>query len=1307
MSFDEKNPQIYLVKDGKKQPLKYDTVKSSIHIICKKMEITHLDTDKLASVVYPKLKTKNTIDDIKKLIVACSSEMVTDHYDYASIAMYILITDLHNKTHNNYLDVVRQLRSNVNRKGNLAPIIKEDFAQYVEKHIDVINNALDYKRDYDMSLFGFRTLEKAYLKKTIKGVLIERPQHMWMRVAIALHYRTNCLEKIIETYDLLSKGYFTHATPTLFNAGTIREQLSSCFLLGIADDMDLIGKCWKDCANISKDAGGLSVNISNLRVEGAYINSSQGMASGLRVATVFNQIARYANQGGKRAGSIALYIEPWHGDIFFFLDLKKNTGAETERARDLFFGLMINDLFMERVWKNEKWTLMCPSESDVFGKFGEEFNNAYLKCEAEGKYIRQIDAREVWFKIMETQIETGVPYIIFKDAANYKSNQKNIGVINGSNLCVSGDTLILTSKGYRNIKSLENQEIEIWNGEEFSKTTIKKTGTNQKMLEISFSNGSVLKCTPYHKFYLNCDSGNNKMKEVKAEDLVMNDKLIKTDYPVIEEGSDKFKYPYTSGLFSADGTYSRTKNNKPKQCSFKPTNDVKHDKISVRLYHDIPKKYTVPINCNLRIKLEWLAGLLDGYGTVVINGTNKSLQITSIHKSFLNNVKYMLQTMKCDPKVKLSSEKTSLLPDGRKKMKNCDVKPTFRLLINSIDTYNLIELGLKTHRLDLSNIQQPNRSVSHFIRVKNIKNLEERENTYCFNEKKRHMGIFNGIISGQCSEILEVSTHDEYAVCFTEDTKINTKNGFKTIVNCNNEEVLSCFDNDIDLNFLPHYERAKLIDNGIKTVFKIMTNSGKFIEATKDHPFLVQLENKYQWKKVSELKRGDCLVRYKSISAKKIITTKVVSIIEAGDKHVYDLVLENSHNFVANGHIVHNCNLASICLPKYIKYENSKPIFDHQKLCHDTRIITRNLDNIIDINYYPVIETETSNLKHRPIGIGVQGLADVFIMFKTPFDSDLARDLNKKIFETIYFGAMSESVNLAKERGAYSTFKGSPFSEGKFQFDLWNLDKSQLSGMWNWNELRQEMIEHGTRNSLTTTCMPTASTSQIMNWNETTEAYTQNIYTRTTLAGDFYVVNRHLMKELMELGLWNSDMVDLIKYHKGSIANIADIPDRIKQIYRTVWEIPQKSIIDMATDRAPFIDQTQSMNIFIDVPNYGKLNSCLFHAWRSGLKTGIYYLRSKSATEADNFGIDINTIKKIEEKYGKQIFETTTDKSLDIDNKSLNIENKSLNIENKSLNISTNNNFIFKDNSESEYKMCKRIPGKKLKNGEPCIECSS
>ena len=710
---------------------------------------------------------------------------------------------------------------------------------------------------------------------------------MYMRVAIAIHHKwyvdnaAETMRRIKETYDLLSQGWFTDATPTLFNAGSMRQQLASCFLMGIGDDMEAIGECIKNCLVTSKYAGGIGINMTNIRVDGAYIRSTQGKASGLRLLRLFDEVARYADQSGKRAGSIAVYIEPWHGDVFFFLDLKKNTGAETERTRDLFLALMVNDIFMKRVESDGVWSLMCPSIClDLLNKYGDEFTNIYERYEAQGKYLRQIRARDLWFKIMETQIESGVPYIVFKDAVNYKSNQINIGVINGSNLCVSGNTYILTSTGYHKIKRLRNKKVSVWNTEIFSEVTIKKTGSGQKLMRIEFSNGSILKCTPYHKFCL-------VDRISPASDLVVGDKLMASLYPIIREGLTDFTDAYTHGFFSVEGSYLNYQTPiidlYPDKChlvthlhyvsgALLTDGDNREGEgrgiLRLCLPQDLNAKHVVPTNYHLNIKMRWLAGLFDGCGTI-IPGDNTPVMLMSTNCKFLNNVKYLLHTVGCDTKVKL------LVNDRIDELRGqtYQIKPKYQLYVGVDSILTLLQLGLKPHHLRLR-VANPEVEIHFPITVTGISKLTKTEDTYCFTEPTKNTGIFNGVATMNCAEIVEVSTPTEYAVC----------------------------------------------------------------------------------------------------------------------------------------------NLASICLPKFVTRDpiNGRPAFDHQKLYQITRTITCNLNNVIDINFYPVSSTKVSNLKHRPIGIGVQGLADVFIACKIAFDSDLAKQLNKEIFETIYFGAMTESMELAK-----------------------------------------------------------------------------------------------------------------------------------------------------------------------------------------------------------------------------------------------------------------------------------------------------
>jgi ribonucleoside-diphosphate reductase alpha chain len=629
----------------------------------------------------------------------------------------------------------------------------------IRKNAALLDSSIIYDRDFSYDYFGFKTLEKSYLLR-IDGKVAERPQQMLMRVAVGIHM--DDMEAALETYNLLSEKWFTHATPTLFNAGTPKPQLSSCFLLTMQNDsIDGIYDTLKQCAKISQSAGGIGLSIHNVRATGSYIKGTNGTSNGIiPMLKVFNDTARYVDQGGgKRKGAFAIYLEPWHADIFEFLDLKKNHGKEELRARDLFYALWIPDLFMKRVEENSTWSLMCPNECPGLADcYGDDFEKLYEKYEREGRARKTIKAQELWFEILESQTETGTPYVLFKDHANRKSNQKNLGTIKSSNLC---------------------------------------------------------------------------------------------------------------------------------------------------------------------------------------------------------------------------------------------------------------------------------------------------------------------------TEIMEYTSNDEVAVC----------------------------------------------------------------------------------------------------------------------------------------------NLASIALPKFVV--DGK--FDHKQLLEVTKVATKNLNKIIDINYYPVPQARNSNMRHRPIGLGVQGLADAFIMLRMPFESDEAQGLNRDIFETIYFGALTASMELAKKYGPYETFKGSPISKGIFQFDMWGVEPK--SGRWDWNGLRKEIKQHGVRNSLLLAPMPTASTSQILGNNECFEPYTSNIYTRRVLSGEFTVVNKHLLKDLIRLNLWNEGMKNKVIKSNGSIQNIPEIPQHIKDLYKTVWEIKQKTIIDMAADRGAFICQSQSLNIHIQDPNFGKLTSMHFYAWKKGLKTGMYYLRTKAAADAVKFTV--------------------------------------------------------------------------------------
>ena len=760
---------MYVVKrDGRKEPVMFDKITDRI----KKMSYSLspiVEPVKVAMRVIEGLYDGVSTSELDNLAAETAASMTVAHPDYAQLAARIAVSNLHKNTKKSFSETMKDLYEYVNpRTGQKAPLLSDEVFEVIEMNSEELDSRVIYNRDFNYDYFGFKTLERSYLLK-IDGKIAERPQHMLMRVAVGIHLSD--IKSVLETYELMSKKFFTHATPTLFNAGTPKPQMSSCFLLTMQDDsIDGIYDTLKQTAKISQSAGGIGLSIHNVRATGSYIRGTNGTSNGIvPMLRVFNDTARYVDQGGgKRKGSFAVYVEPWHADIFEFLELKKNHGKEEMRARDLFYAMWIPDLFMKRVEANAQWTLMCPNECPgLYDVHSEEFDALYLKYEAEKKGRKTVKAQELWEKIVESQIETGTPYMLYKDAANRKSNQKNLGTIRSSNLC---------------------------------------------------------------------------------------------------------------------------------------------------------------------------------------------------------------------------------------------------------------------------------------------------------------------------TEILEYTSADEIAVC----------------------------------------------------------------------------------------------------------------------------------------------NLASISLPMFVE----KNEFNHKKLFDVTKRVTRNLNKVIDRNYYPVKEAENSNLRHRPVGLGVQGLADAFILLRMPFTSDEAKILNQEIFETIYFAAVTASMELAKEEGPYSTFAGSPISEGQFQYNLWGLKDEDLSGRWNWSKLRTDVMKNGVRNSLLLAPMPTASTSQILGNNEAFEPYTSNIYTRRVLSGEFIVVNKHLLKDLVDLGLWNEELKQQLMRNNGSVQNIDVIPQNIKDLYKTVWEMSMKDIIDMSRHRGYFIDQSQSLNLFMEGASLPKITSMHFYAWKSGLKTGMYYLRTKSAVDAIKF--TLNNEKKAE-----------------------------------------------------------------------------
>jgi ribonucleoside-diphosphate reductase alpha chain len=1337
----------------------------------------------------------------------CAS-MASIHPDYNTLAGRIIISNHHKNTSASFIEIVKKLHGYLDKHGKNSPLVSHELYQVSIDNAEVLEKMCDYSRDYLIDYFGFKTLERAYLMK-IDKVTVERPQHMWLRVAIGIHGSNIALVR--ETYENMSLKYFTHATPTLFNAGTPHPQLSSCFLLSMEkDSIEGIYNTLKDCALISKWAGGIGLHIHNVRASGSHIRGTNGSSNGIvPMLRVFNNTAKYVDQcvhpntmiyttlgpipisqcnagytqifnintdtrgtrtvetiervlehiymgpvyqiaidgldplvitpehpimilperatesrytiaedldrglarfewseakhvsqndllvypipeyvrdsdilteeicyfygvilgqlidnqesyttllhktggfaisfdnrqkhnwyesffnyfwsiqrdsnvepfdkmmefcqfltqrcvefkviddtdtpgktlvswesmvdlpyntmdfknakyngysygigerwlflpvdkierilaglgknaaheslkhtafllnlrcgrivdkptwqspmasfryknyvlapissitqssyngvlydlqmtvnhnyllenglvhngGGKRNGSFAIYLEPWHADIELFLQMRKNHGDEELKARDLFYALWIPDLFMERVKADGDWTLMCPNEcpglADVWGA---DFVKLYTSYEEAGRGRNKVKARALWFQILDAQMETGTPYLLYKDAANRKSNQQNVGTIKSSNLCVTPDTKILTDKGQIAIGTLVGESVNVWNGHEFSEVTVFKTGENQPVIEVRTDDGCLLECTPYHKFFIHRKS-NRPAELVEARHLKVGDKIVKCKYPILLEPSAVVPSAVVpSGAVPSAAVPSST----TAESSSTLITDL--DSAYHTGYFRGLLSATNYTSCSdidrepLPYKMAWLSGLCDSAGEVYDEYT---IKIGWDNFDFLRQLKLIFQTCGINPKIG-----SCYSPRHQ--------KPALYLILDKNHLSKLFGLGFLPKKLNIDSDISIVNSERH-IKVASIIDRGKLSDTFCFREPFRNAGIFNGILTSQCSEIIQYSDENESAVC----------------------------------------------------------------------------------------------------------------------------------------------NLASIGLPTFIKTAMGSKQFDFSKLHEITRIITRNLNRIIDVNYYPTEKTRTSNMRHRPIGIGIQGLADVFMILNLTFTSDAAKQLNRDIFETIYHAALTESCAIAQKEGPYSTFAGSPASKGQLQFDLWG--QTAPSGRYDWSGLKAEIQEHGLRNSLLLAPMPTASTSQILGFNECIEPITSNIYSRRTLAGEFIMANKYLMTDLINLGLWNEKIKTNIIANNGSIQQIDVIPADLKEKYKTVWEIPMRQIIDMAADRGAFICQSQSLNLWLEDPSYGTLTSMHFYAWSKGLKTGIYYLRRRGKHQAQQFTVE-------------------------------------------------------------------------------------
>ena len=1048
------NPQskreMFVIKrDGSEEEVEFDKITARIKNLAEPLSRVDpvLVAQKVCAGVFPGVTTTQ----LDNLAAEISASLATTDPQYGKLAGRLLMSNLHKQTKANFSDVIRSMWAFThNQTGEQTSTIDYNVFLFVQDNKKVLDAAIKTERDFEYTYFAIKTLERSYLQR-VNDVVVERPQHMLMRVACGIW--TGDIPKVMRTYDMMSRGYFTHASPTLFNAGTTHPSLSSCFLNTIKEDsVDGIYDTIKECAKISKFSGGIGLSVSTVRAKGSYVRGTNGFSDGIApMCRVFNNTARYVKQGNRK-GSFAVYLEPWHADIFEFLELKKPHGNDELRARDLFYGLWIPDLFMQRVKEDGDWSLMCPDKSPgLCDVYGDDFVELYEAYEHNKNYLRKVKARDVWNAIIESQQDSGTPYMCYKDAVNRKSNQKNLGTIRSSNLCVTGDTQIMTMSGYHKIKQLcDVPDVPVWNGHEFSAVTVRKTQTNvTKILEVSLSNGTSIRCTFNHHFYLK-----DGMQRVEAVDLKPNDVLVDLQLPHLNQfavRNPRFNYPYTHGIFVVLGQYV---NLHPviKEPLWPGASIIFDRKVgdTMLLYADIPHLSFVPLVHNRWQQTQWLQGVIDA--SAFIYGRDLTTQgITIFHPSeyIMKNLLLLLQLFGAKSTIHISPEICALH-------------------VNAVES--LIDAGLDLRDYQVGRyVEEPELTV---LNVKRLANMVE--DTYCFTEPKRNMGVFNGNLAGQCVEIVEYSAPDQVAVC----------------------------------------------------------------------------------------------------------------------------------------------NLASVALPKFI---NPDGTFDHVELFEVVRVILDNLNRVIDVNMYPVNEARKSNSLHRPVAVGVQGLADVFMKMKFPYESDAARKLNVEIFETIYFACLTESNLLAQEQGPYDSFAGSPASKGILQFDLWGVTPS---GRWDWDHLKSNIKESGLRNSLVTAAMPTASTAQIMGNTESFEPLSNNLYVRRTQAGEFVVVNNMLVNDLQDLGLWSLEMKQRIVAHKGSVQNIPEIPREVKALYKTVWEMKMKTLVDMSAERGAFIDQSQSFNCYLKDPTMERLTSMHFYTWGKGLKTGMYYLRTRPAVDAIQFTVE-------------------------------------------------------------------------------------
>jgi ribonucleoside-diphosphate reductase alpha chain len=1167
-------------RDGKSEKLDPNQINIRIeHLAQTPFDLTQVNVSKLSRYVIAGFKDGMKTSEIDKYAAEISSGLGTLHYEYLTLAGRIAVDDHQKNTLASFSDKIHKIYRTKDKTGNAIATISHSFNKFIVTNSKLINKHIDYDRDFLFSYFGFETLKKSYFLTLNKDV-IERPQDVFMRAAIQIHipsdhseYRNpDVIKKIFNVYDHMSNKLYTHATPTLFNSGSNNAGLSSCFLLGSEDSLEGILKTLTDCCRISKGMGGIGLHFSMIREAGALIRKTNGKSSGIiPQMKMFNAGARaYDQGGGKRKGSWVFYLEPHHPDIFEFLRIRTNDGKdENQKCLDLFSALWISDLFMKRLLSNEMWSTFSPVDCQGLNEvWGDEYEQLYLKYESEGRAVKTFPAIDISHAIVESLKDAGIPYIMFKDNVNKVNMQNNLGTIKSSNLCVSGDTMILTDRGYYDIAFLTNQSEyhNIWNGEIFTIARFAKTGVNQELIEVEIDNGNRIKCTPYHKFIVIDNFKNERL--IEARNLSVDDVIITTQFPTIDSALD-FPHAYTHGVYAILGIAHATNAYKDIPCilgshiTSKLKDNITILKISENIIYlpkDLLKRNEVPINYSIKSKLAWLAGLLDSrwkedrqYHPLL------NLYIKSDNIDYLRQIQLLMNTLGTNP----------IICKDLKYAYNDDYN-SYGLRISEYDVKQLIKLGIPLKLIKLG-ITDRKLTMPIINKIRSITRLFVTEDTYCFNEPIKNRGIFNGMLLGNCTEIIIHSDTQEYGTC------------------------------NLASICLP-----------------------EFVEDTYSEEELNEPENKRR---------------------------------------------ELNHEFPVN------------------------PYFNYKKLVEIAGEITENINNVIDKTFNPTIESARGNFRHRPIGIGIQGLADVFLKFGVAFGSEKSRELNKNIAEAIYYGSVSysskmcrqiyldainkvkttgiykqhiytshvlkmypalksenliaeytDTESIPKNVGAYSSYASyknngaSHMANGKFHWELSGISKDQLSGMFDWDTLRDHINTFGVRNSLFTAYMPTGTTSQIMGNSACIEPYVSNMYTKTTLAGTYTVVNKYLFKYLHDHGLYNEKINNFLLKNNGSIQNIEGIPDSIKILYRTVWEMPQKILLQMASERQPFIDQSQSMSLWFKDYSYDKFINVIGTGWKLGLKTCSYYTRTEAGADPEKFTIsqDVQEELSIEETYRKQ-----------------------------------------------------------------------